>query len=158
MGAVAVEVMFVVVLGLLAWRMSVATSPLRRRATRVLDVLGLGDWPPASVFDGETSGLVDGWVDARLVMASREDATLVLDCVVYAADPRGVVDSPPAMLTLRAHPRADLTPPSIVGPVVSEWVSSGAAVGLRVRVEGGLPVLRIADESVGVALQLDDSL
>ena len=127
---------------------------------QVLNAMGFTYWlPPLAVRRGGPPGEPPPqWFDAQLVLATTEDSTLVLDCLVAPTDPSELgARYSGTPVTFRVHPRVGLTSVSDVGYLVSRWVDTGSTVGIAVQQQDGMATLSIADADTMVALELEAS-
>ena len=96
------------------------------------------------------------WLAAQIVLVSTEQASLVFDCLLLSDD-AGDVDgwSGGVPVTLRAHPSAGLTPVAVVDQALARWTATGTTVNIAMEDDDGLPMLRIADDTAVVELELE---
>jgi hypothetical protein len=135
---------------------SCAPRPWSVQILRAMGYLPLLDWSSPAT-DVEKPQV---WSGSQLILATTEDETLVLDCLVPSRDPSPEQDRTLLVpITLRAHlphHRTSLCASDIDG-TVGEWVNTGAPVDISLGQDSGIAVLRIGDERSLVTLELEEA-
>lgn len=96
------------------------------------------------------------WLAAQLVLVSTEQASLVFDCLLLPNDADDLDGwSGGVPVTLRAHPSAGLTPVAEVDQALARWTATGTTVNIAMDDDDGMTMLRIADDTAVVELELE---
>jgi hypothetical protein len=135
---------------------SSAPRPWSVQILRAMGYLSLLDWDSPAT-DVEKPQV---WSGSQLVLATTEDETLVLDCLVPTCDPSPEQDRTLLVpITLRAHLPHHHTSPCVsdIDGTVGKWVNTGAPVDICLGQDSGIAVLRIGDERSLVTLELEEA-
>jgi len=98
-------------------------------------------------------------LDAQLILAAAEDTTIILDCWVFPAPDSGTACEGVAVpITLRAHAAPGCTPPARIGAALTDWVTRGSTVDIRLTEEAGTALLRISDDNDAVSMAFDAAM